>query len=65
MYYGTEKIVDYFNKDGIIMLTDDFDVSQLSPELYESKKEAVMDNFERVKKYNTVEDWMHEEYFFV
>tara|TARA_R110000744_G_scaffold83267_1_gene163377 strand:+ start:3439 stop:4221 length:783 start_codon:yes stop_codon:yes gene_type:complete len=62
VYYGTEKIVDYFNKDGIIMLTDDFDISQLSPELYESKKEAVMDNFERVKKYDTVEDYIYREY---
>jgi len=65
VYYGTEKIVDYFNRDGIIMLTDDFDISQLSPQLYASKREAVLDNFERVKKYNTVEDWMHEEYFSV
>ena len=62
VYYGTDEIIKYFNKDGIIVLTGDFDVKQLSPDLYESKKEAVLDNFERVLRYNTVEDWMYEEY---
>ena len=35
----------------------------LSPELYESKKEAILDNFNRVLSYFNVEDWMHKEYF--
>jgi hypothetical protein len=63
VYYGTEKIVDYFNKDGIIFLTDDFKVEDLSYELYLSKFDAVVDNFNRVKEYYTVEDWMVKKYF--
>ena len=63
MYHGTDRIVDYFNEEGIIFLTDTFDVSQLSPELYESKKSAILDNFNRVLAYNTVEDWIYENHF--
>jgi len=63
VYYGTDKIVDYFNEEGIIFLKDNFDIDNLSPQLYESKKEAILDNFNRVLHYNTVEDWMYENYF--
>lgn len=63
VYHGTDRIVDYFNEEGIIFLTDTFDVSQLSPELYESKKSAILDNFNRVLAYNTVEDWIYENHF--
>lgn len=58
IYYGTEKICEHFNKDGIIFLNDSFDPSQLSKNLYESKKTAIEDNFNRVLSYNTVEDWI-------
>lgn len=58
VYYGTEKISEYFNPDGIIMLSDDFDPAQLNKELYESKSKAVKDNFNIVLNYNTVEDWI-------
>jgi hypothetical protein len=63
IFHGTDNIVDYFNKDGIIFLTDDFDPDSLSAELYESKKEAILDNFNRVLNYFNVEDWMHMKYF--
>ena len=58
IYYGTEKICDYFNSNGIIMLTDSFSIDQISPELYYSKIDAVQENFEKVLSYYTVEDWM-------
>ena len=32
------------------MFSDDFNVDSLSKELYESKMNAIQDNFERVKK---------------
>lgn len=63
IYYGTEKICDFFNKDGIIFLSDDFDIKNLTVDLYESKKAAIIDNFERVLNYDTVEDWMYENHF--
>jgi len=63
IYLGTPDIFDYFNKDGIILLDQNFSINKLSIELYESKKNAIIDNFERVKKYNTSEDWIYENYF--
>jgi len=63
VYYGTDNIVNYFNKDGILLLDDSFDPHSLTPELYHSMSTAIYDNFERVKSYNTVEDWMYTTYF--
>lgn len=57
IYYGTEKISEYFNKDGIIFLDDSFNPDALTIDLYNSKKEAIQDNFNRVLNYYTVEDW--------
>lgn len=62
IYWGSPDIADYFNPDGIIMLTDDFTTAQLSPELYESKIEAVKENFERVKEYTVLENYMYNHY---
>lgn len=42
--------------DGIINFTDDFDTSVLTKELYESKLDAVKDNFERVKNLEMADD---------
>jgi|694.fasta_scaffold16944_9 hypothetical protein len=64
VYHGTEKISDYFNPDGIIMLTDSFSVDQINPDLYYSKINAIQENFERVLNYYTVEDWIHKNYEF-
>ena len=60
VYWGTSNIGDYFNLDGIIELTDDFDLSTLTPELYEQKFEAVKDNFERVKSLTMADDELYE-----
>jgi hypothetical protein len=60
VYWGTSKVYDYFNPDGIIELTDDFDITQLTPELYDEKLDAVKDNFERVKKLRMVDDEVYD-----
>lgn len=44
IYYGIQNIGEYFNPDGIITLTEDFKVEDLSFELYNSKIEAVKEN---------------------
>jgi hypothetical protein len=62
IYYGTEKISNYFNKDGIIFLSDDFDPTKLSSDLYYSKIKAVEENFLNVLNYYTVEDWIASKY---
>jgi hypothetical protein len=44
IYYGIKNISDYFNPDGIITLTDDFKIEDLSFDLYVSKLDAVREN---------------------
>ena len=60
VYLGSPDIGDYFNKDGIIDLTDEF---YISDELYYSKMDAIQDNLERVKKMEVLEDFIWENYF--
>jgi hypothetical protein len=62
VYHGAPDIGDYFNMDGIILLTDDFKVSDLTPELYYSKMDAIKDNFERTLKYDVIEDIIYTNY---
>ena len=52
--------VSIFNIDGIIELTDDFDLNTLTPELYKEKFEAVQDNFERVISLKMADDELYE-----
>ena len=63
IYYGSRDIGNYFNPDGIIILTDDFDPLTLTPELYLSKEDAIIDNFERAIKYDVIEDLIWEKFF--
>lgn len=60
VYLGAPDIGDYFNKDGIIDLSDEFDVSD---EIYYNKLDAIKDNLERVKKMEVLEDFIWETYF--
>lgn len=60
VYWGTPDIDEHFNKDGIINLTSDFDFSKLTPELYESKLDAVKDNMERVKTLKNADDCVYK-----
>lgn len=60
VYYGAPNIGDYFNKDGIIDLSEEFDVSD---EIYYSKMDAIKENLEKTKKMEVLEDFIWEEYF--
>ena len=60
IFWGTPTIGDFFNKDGIIMLTDDFMVEDLSTDLYYSKMDAILNNYERAINLPTAEDYMYE-----
>ena len=62
VYLGTPDIGDFFDKDGIIQLTEDFDLSSLNKDLYESKIDAIKNNFETMKKYQIPEDWLYTNY---
>ena len=60
VYWGAPDIGDIFNKDGIIELTPDFDPKMLTKELYESKIDAVRDNFNRVKELVNSDDQLYK-----
>jgi hypothetical protein len=62
VYYGAPDIDNYFNMDGVILLNDNFDISQLTLELYESKKYVIQDNLERTLKMEILEDYIWENY---
>lgn len=62
IYYGTNSIDQYFNKDGIIMLTDTLELDTLSFDYYESKLDAIRDNFERTINLPIAEDYIYERY---
>ena len=60
VYLGAPDIGDYFNKDGIVDLTDEFDVSE---EIYYNKMDAIKDNLERAKEMEVLEDFIYLNYF--
>ena len=49
-----------FNKDGIVDLTDEFEVSD---EIYYSKMDAMKENLEKAKEMEILEDFIWENYF--
>lgn len=59
IYLGTPDIGDYFNKDGIIDLTDEFDVSD---EIYYNKIDSIKENLEKVKDMEILEDFIYKNY---
>jgi hypothetical protein len=59
VYWGAPDIGEHFNEDGIIKLTSEFNPSILTPELYESKLEAVKDNLERVRNLKSADDILY------
>lgn len=62
IYWGCDNIGDFFDENGIIKLTDDFDFTILNSELYYSKIESIKYNLELVKKYEILEDYIYNNY---
>ena len=60
VYKGSPDIARYFNEDGIVDLSEEFDVSE---EIYFSKMDAIKDNLERAKEYEILEDFIYLNYF--
>lgn len=58
IYYGISNIGDYFNKEGIIILDENFRIEDLSFDLYYSKIESVKDNFSRSIDFPLAEDYI-------
>ena len=59
VYWGTSDIGKFFNLDGIILYDDNFDISSLSLELYNSKMDAIKDNYNRALNYEMAEDYIY------
>ena len=59
IYWGTPDIGDFFNTEGIIILNEEFDVSMLTTDLYQSKFDAILDNYERSFNLPTAEDYIY------
>jgi hypothetical protein len=62
VYLGSPDIGNYFNMDGIILLTDDFDINSLTTEEYNKRIPAIQDNLNRVLKYDIIEDIIYEKW---
>jgi len=62
IYWGDETIAQHFVEEGIVRLTDDFDPSILTKELYEAKMPFVKENFERTLNFLTTEDYIYLNY---
>ena len=60
IYKGCSDIGEFFNMDGVIVLNDELDFSSLTEELYLSKMDAVIDNFNRVKEYVVLENFIEK-----
>jgi len=59
VYLGTPDIKKYFNEDGIIYLSDEFDISE---DLYYSRMNAIKENLKKVKEYEVLEDFIYVNY---
>jgi hypothetical protein len=59
VYLGSPDIANYFNSDGIIQLSDEFEVSE---EIYHSKMDAIVENLEKVKQVEVLEDFIYLNY---
>lgn len=62
IFYGIKSIGKWFNTKGMIILEDGFDVDILTPELYNSMKPYIQENFERALKMEVLEDFIYENY---
>jgi hypothetical protein len=59
IFWGTPDIGEFFDKDGIIVYDDDFDINTLTEELYESKMEHIKNNFNLANELLSSEDYIY------
>ncbi len=68
VYLGARRIGDFFNTDGMILLgSADLEeaeslIAECTRERYEAMLPAVLDNYERVKEYVNMQDYLYEHY---
>jgi hypothetical protein len=62
IYYGSPDIGDYFNMDGIILMTDDFDITKINEDEYYKRMDSIKDNFNKSLQYNVIDDIIYEKW---
>ncbi len=68
VYLGARRIGDFFNTDGMILLgSADLEeaeslIAECTRERFEAMLPAVLDNYERVKEYVNMQDYLYEHY---
>ena len=68
VYLGARRIGEFFNTDGMILLgSADLEeaeslLAECTRERYEAMLPAVLDNYERVKEYVNMQDYLYEHY---
>ncbi len=68
VYLGARRIADFFNTDGMILLEKpDLEeacrrIRECTPETYEERLPAVLDNYQRVQEYVNMQDYLYEHY---
>lgn len=62
VYWGSKSVNNFFNPSGIIWLDENFKISDLTPELYYSMKESIIDNFNRINDFPIAEDYIFENF---
>ena len=62
IYWGTSAISEFFNDKGIVFLTDDFEIENLSTDLYYSKMEYIKENFEIASNWPIGEDYIYKHF---
>lgn len=69
IYWGTPKIAEHFNMAGVITWNtlEDLDriMSMLHPAEWETRLDAIKDNFDRAMNYRVAEDWIFSKYPFL
>lgn len=69
IFWGTDNIGKYFNIDGIIRFNDATELKEilnsLSVELYNSKTDAIKENYEKTPMFFSPEDYIFEHYPFL
>jgi hypothetical protein len=66
IYWGADKIGNFFNTEGFIFINNLEDMISILPELTEKKYNSLLphikENFETAIKYTTVEDYIYEKF---
>ncbi len=67
VYIGASKVGEFFNPDGIIAVDENVDVGKVvnncTEQEYESRINAVKENYNRALKYLNINDLLYETYF--